>query len=44
MKYQSLCTQQDRIVIYRRGVVIVTTTKLHSTKSELKFCAGSNPA
>ena len=27
-----------------RGVVIVTAAKLHSTKPELRFCAGSNPA
>ena len=26
------------------GVVIITTAELHSTKSELRFCAGSNPA
>ena len=28
----------------RRGVVVITTAQLHSTKSELRFCAGSNPA
>ena len=28
----------------RRGVVIITTAQLHSTKPELKFSAGSNPA
>ena len=27
----------------RRGVVINTNAQLHSTKLELKFCAGSNP-
>ena len=26
------------------GVVFITTAQLHSTKPELKFCAGSNPA
>ena len=26
------------------GVVVITTAQLHSTKSELRFCAGSNPA
>ena len=26
------------------GVVVITTTQLHSTKPELRFCAGSNPA
>ena len=27
-----------------RGVVVVTTAQLHSTKPKLRFCAGSNPA
>ena len=27
-----------------RGVVVITTAQLHSTRSQLKFCAGSNPA
>ena len=30
------------VVLWCRGVVIITTTQLHSTKPE--FCAGSNPA
>ena len=30
--------------MWRRGVVVITTAKLHSTKPELRFCAGSNPA
>ena len=25
-------------------VVVITTTQLHSSKPELRFCAGSNPA
>ena len=30
---------------WRRGVVVViTTAQLHSTKPELRFCVGSNPA
>ena len=29
---------------WRRGVVVMTTTQLHSTKPELRFCADSNPA
>ena len=29
---------------WRRGVVVITTAQLHSTKPELRFCAGSNPA
>ena len=28
----------------RRGVVVITTAQLHSTKPELRFCADSNPA
>ena len=27
----------------RRGVVAITTARLHSTKPKLRFCAGSNP-
>ena len=27
-----------------RGEVVITTAQLHSTESELKFCASSNPA
>ena len=27
---------------WRRGVVVITNAELHSTKSELRFCAGSN--
>ena len=30
--------------LWRRGVVVLTTAQLHSTKPELRFCAGSNPA
>ena len=30
--------------LWRRGVVAITTTQLHSTKPELRFCACSNPA
>ena len=26
------------------GVVVITTAQLHSTKPEVKFCTGSNPA
>ena len=32
------------ICYWRRGVVVITTTQLHSTKPELRFWAGSNPA
>ena len=30
--------------MWRRGVVVITTAQLHSTKPELRFCADSNPA
>ena len=28
---------------WRHGVVVITTAQLHSTKRELRFCAGSKP-
>ena len=28
---------------WRRGVVVITTAQLYSTKPELRFCAGLNP-
>ena len=28
---------------WRRGVVVITTTQLQTSKPELRFCAGSNP-
>ena len=28
---------------WHRGVVVITTAQLHSTKPELRFCAGLNP-
>ena len=31
-------------ILWRHGVVVITTAQLHSTKTELRFCAGSNPA
>ena len=30
--------------MWRRGVVVVTTARLHSTKPGLRLSAGSNPA
>ena len=27
-----------------RGVVVITTAQHHSTKPQLRFCTGSNPA
>ena len=46
MRYNSpsLMVVNDRTsgdVVY---LVVITTAQLHSTKSELRFCAGSNPA
>ena len=35
---------KDSVLEKHRGVVVTTTTQLHATKPELKFCAGSNPA
>ena len=29
---------------WSRGVAVITTAQLHSTKPELRLCAGSNPA
>ena len=31
-------------ILWRHGVVVITTAQLHSTKPELRYCAGSNPA
>ena len=43
------CHQKSRqalheIFLWRRGVVVIATEQLPSTKLELRFCAGSNPA
>ena len=32
------------IFMWLRGVEVITTAQLHSTKPELRFCVGSNPA
>ena len=37
-------TLLKRNSMWRRGEVVITTAQLHSTKPELRFCAGSNPA
>ena len=29
-------------MVWRHGVVVITTAQLHSTKPELRFCSGSN--
>ena len=37
----------NRLIVtrfWRRSVVVITTAQLHSTKSELRLCAGSKPA
>ena len=31
-------------VFWRRGLAVIAAAQLHSTKPELRFCAGSNPA
>ena len=31
-------------IYWRRGVAVLATAQLHSTKAELRFCASSNPA
>ena len=31
-------------LLWRRGVVVMTAAQLPSTKPELRFCAGPNPA
>ena len=30
--------------MWHRSVAVITTAQLHSTKTELRFSAGSNPA
>ena len=37
-------TNKQITYLWHHGVVVITTAKLHSTKPELRFCAGSNPA
>ena len=32
------------VFVFYSGVVVITTAQLHSTKPELRFCIGSNPA
>ena len=32
------------VMLWRRGVVIIATAQLHSTKPDLGFCTGSDPA
>ena len=44
MKENQSLRQSKKYISLRRGVVVMTTAQLHSTKPELRFCAGSNPA
>ena len=34
----------DKSMEIEQKIVVITTAQLNSTKSELSFCAGSNPA
>ena len=43
-KKQKLKIVTYRHYTWRRGIVVITTAQLHSTKPELRFCAGSKPA
>ena len=42
--FRTLLYDPKRSYMWRCGVVVITTAQLHSTKPELRFCAGSNPA
>ena len=50
LKEKSIETETTRTLLsnysqnWCHGVVVITTVQLHSTKPELRFCAGSNPA
>ena len=33
-----------QVLLWRRSVVVITTAQLHSTKPEIRFCAGPSPA
>ena len=37
-------TSWNKVFSWRCGVVVITIAQLHSIKTELKFCAGLNPA
>ena len=42
-----ICPKKEMVTLNGQwccGVVVITTVQLHSTKPELRFCAGSNPA
>ena len=48
--WHPFCLNVDKAIfwskktLWRRGVVVISTAQLHSTKPELGFCAGANPA
>ena len=50
LKEKSIETETTRTLLsnysqnWCHGVVVITTAQLHSTKPELRFCTGSNPA
>ena len=41
---QSIDRDRQFCCLWHCGVVVSTTAQLHSTKPELRFCAGSDPA
>ena len=46
MKYLNMKNKSIELSlkIWHHGVVIIIIAQLHSTKPELRFCTGSNPA
>ena len=44
MEFKILNTSINQQLKWYRGVVIIITAQLHSTKPELRFCTDSNPA
>ena len=43
MEFKILNTSINQQLKWYRGVVIIITAQLHSTKPELRFCTDSNP-
>ena len=44
-KHRHKLTDTNNFLLkWRRGVVVITTAQLHSTKPKLRFCVRSNPA
>ena len=40
-----ICAASDICFLYTKPLhLVIATAQLHSTKPELRFCAGSNPA